>query len=55
MESRSLGPQSEAFLLHSIDAMDAKMEIYREQLEKMKIGEVSNVISASGSRVYKHI
>jgi len=46
---------AEAFLLHSIDAMDAKMEIYREQLEKMKIGEVSNVISASGSRVYKHI
>ena len=46
---------AEAFLLHSIDSMDAHMETYREQLERMEIGEVSNVISALGARVYRHI
>ena len=46
---------AEAFLLHSIDAMDARMETYREQLDKMETGEVSNVIPVLGTRVYKHI
>lgn len=46
---------AEAFLLHSIDAMDAKMETYREQLGQMAIGEMSNIIPALGARVYRHI
>ena len=46
---------AEAFLLHNIDVMDARMETYREQLGQMQVGEMSNVIPALDARVYRHI
>lgn len=46
---------AEAFLLNSIDSMDAHMETYREQLTKMEIGEITNILPALGTRVYRHI
>lgn len=46
---------AEAFLLHNIDVMDARMETYREQLGQMQVGEMSNVIPALDARVYRHV
>ena len=46
---------AEAFLLHNIDVMDARMETYREQLGQMQVGEMSNVIPALEARVYRHV
>lgn len=45
---------AEAQLLSYIDLIDSRMESYREQLDKMKVGEVTNILPTFGGRVYKH-
>lgn len=45
---------AEAQLLSYIDLIDSRMESYREQLDKMKVGEVTNILPTFGSRIYKH-
>jgi len=45
---------AEAVLLHFADNLDTRMEIYRTQLQKMQIGEVSDMIGFLGTRVYRH-
>ena len=45
---------AESELLSQIDMIDSRMEIYRETLQDMQVGEVSNRIFALDKRVYKH-
>ena len=45
---------AESELLSQIDMIDSRMEIYRETLQDMQVGEVSNRIFALEKRVYKH-
>jgi len=45
---------AEAELLSYIDNIDAKMEIYRENLEKTQPGTFSNRIFALEKRIYNH-
>lgn len=45
---------AESELLSQIDMIDSRMEIYRETLQDMQIGEVSNRIFALDKRVYRH-
>lgn len=45
---------AESELLSQIDMIDSRMEIYRETLRDMQIGEVSNRIFALDKRVYRH-
>lgn len=45
---------AESELLSQIDMIDSRMEIYREALQDMQVGEVSNRIFALDKRVYKH-
>ena len=44
---------AESELLHIIDLMDSRMEIYREALGEMESGTFSQKIFALGKRVYK--
>ena len=47
---------AEAELLSYIDLIDSRMEIYREALADMKVGEVSeSTIFGLGKRVYRHM
>lgn len=46
---------AESELLSQIDMIDSRMEIYRETLQDLQVGEVSNRIFALEKRVYKHI
>ena len=45
---------AESELLHIIDLMDSRMEIYRETLGEMESGTFSQRIFALGKKVYKH-
>ena len=45
---------AESELLSQIDMIDSRMEIYRETLQDLRVGEVSNRIFALDKRVYKH-
>lgn len=45
---------AESELLSQIDMIDSRMEIYRETLQDLQVGEVSNRIFALEKRVYKH-
>lgn len=45
---------AESELLSQIDMIDSRMEIYRETLQDMQVGEVGNRIFALEKRVYKH-
>lgn len=45
---------AESELLSQIDMIDSRMEIYRETLQDMQVGEVSNRIFALEKRVYRH-
>lgn len=45
---------AESELLSQIDMIDSRMEIYRETLQDMQVGEVSNRIFALDKRVYRH-
>lgn len=45
---------AESELLHIIDLMDSRMEIYRETLGEMETGTFSQKIFALGKKVYKH-
>lgn len=45
---------AESELLSLIDMLDSRMEIYRETLQDLQVGEVSNRIFALEKRVYKH-
>lgn len=45
---------AESELLHIIDLMDSRMEIYRETLGEMESGAFSQRIFALGKKVYKH-
>lgn len=44
----------ESELLSLIDMIDSRMEIYRETLDGLEVGEVSNRIFALEKRVYRH-
>ena len=47
---------AEAELLSYIDLIDSRMEIYREALADMKVGEVSeSTVFGLGKRVYRHM
>ena len=46
---------AESELLSQIDMMDSRMEIFRETMQGMQVGEVSGRIFALDKRVYKHI
>ena len=45
---------AESELLSQIDMIDSRMEIYRETLQNLQVGEVSNRIFALDKRVYRH-
>lgn len=45
---------AESELLSQIDMIDSRMEIYRETLQDLRVGEVSNRIFALDKRAYKH-
>lgn len=45
---------AESELLSQIDMIDSRMEIYRETLQDLQVGEVSNRIFALDKRVYRH-
>lgn len=45
---------AESELLSQIDMIDSRMEIYRETLQDLRVGDVSNRIFALDKRVYKH-
>lgn len=45
---------AESELLAQIDMIDSRMEIYRETLQGLQVGEVSNRIFALDKRVYRH-
>lgn len=45
---------AESELLSQIDMIDSRMEIFRETLQDMQVGEVSNRIFALDKRVYRH-
>lgn len=45
---------AESELLSQIDMIDSRMEIYRETLQDLQVGEVSNRIFALEKRVYRH-
>ncbi len=45
---------AESELLSEIDRIDSRMEIYRETLEGMEVGEVSGRIFALEKRIYRH-
>ena len=44
----------EAELLSSIDLIDSRMEIYREELEKLEPGQFSQRVFALDRKIYKH-
>ncbi len=45
---------AESELLSYIDQIDSKMEIYRETMEGMEVGQVSKRIFALDKRIYRH-
>ena len=45
---------AEAELLYLIDMLDSRMEIYREALEDMDVGDFSEMIFALNRRIYRH-
>ena len=44
----------EAAIIHCLDMIDSRMEIYRETLDSLQDGEVSGRVFALDKRVYRH-
>ena len=45
---------AESELLSQIDMLDSRMEIYRETLAGLQVGEVSSRIFALDKKIYRH-